>query len=599
MATFVRASSFVILFIGFLGAFVVYQFVNDAQHDSAQKNFDERAQQIAITLERNVRRSESALISLTGLFSASDKISREQFKSFLSVVLSDQVGIQALEWIPRVSDGDRLAFEKAAERDGLSGFSFRQVIDGEMKPATMREEYFPVYFVEPLAGNKKALGFDLASNNVRKAALDRARDTGSAVSSARITLVQETAKQAGVLVFLPMYRDGAVPRTISERRLFLNGFALGVFRIGDLLESSILTSAWGQDQVIALYDLEDQKQTQPLHIIGNSGSGDLPTREALLAQLSFDHIVEIGGRQWQLVITPRGGILSNAQPWFAWLAAALVLVVLLLTGFFTQLLIHRKEDAENQVVERTKELHRVNDNLEHSLEDLAKTNEELEQFAYVASHDLKAPLRGIDNLAGFIQEDIGDRLDDESEKNFALMQNRIHRMERLLEDLLIYSRAGRKENTVEIVDLSELFSDIKALAAPPEGFEIQVQGDLCTLQAARPPLQQVLMNIIGNGIKHHDNETGTIVVEVQDTPENVVFSISDDGPGIPERFHEQIFKMFQTLKPRDELEASGMGLAVVKKVVESVNGTIDIKSTDGARGTCFSLSWPKSIGMQM
>lgn len=118
-------------------------------------------------------------------------------------------------------------------------------------------------------------------------------------------------------------------------------------------------------------------------------------------------------------------------------------------------------------------------------------------------------------------------------------------------------------------------------------------GELVKVQSARAPLKQILMNVIGNAIKHHDKEAGTVTVDVSQTESMVQFSIADDGPGIPPDFHDRVFEMFQTLKPRDELEGSGMGLAVVKKVVESAGGSIEIHSLEDVRGTRFVIEWPK------
>lgn len=234
------------------------------------------------------------------------------------------------------------------------------------------------------------------------------------------------------------------------------------------------------------------------------------------------------------------------------------------------------------------------DDLARFVDELEKSNKDLEQFAYVASHDLRAPLRGIDNLAGFIREDVGDNLDDETSRNFDLLQNRIHRMERLLDDLLAYSRAGRRETSLETVDLQGLLQDVTALIAPPEGMDLQINCTEIRVRVARAPLQQVLMNLIGNAIKHHDQPTGIVRIDVRESGKAIKFSIADDGPGIPEQFHDRIFGMFQTLKPRDELEGSGMGLAIVRRVVESAGGSVAVYSTNDVRGTCFTVLWPKS-----
>ncbi|MBL4601178.1 MAG: HAMP domain-containing protein, partial [Emcibacteraceae bacterium] len=237
----------------------------------------------------------------------------------------------------------------------------------------------------------------------------------------------------------------------------------------------------------------------------------------------------------------------------------------------------------------TKELKKVNDKI-------SRTNEELEQFAYVASHDLKAPLRGIDNLASFIREDLGDNLDEETLKNFDLLQNRIIRMERLLDDLLAYSRSDRGDFKVETVELSALFDDIKDLLCLPEKFKICINGAKGKIDTLTTPLKQILLNVISNGIKHHDRDDGVVTVNIDQNDDGFVkFSITDDGPGIPEEFHTKIFQMFQTLKRRDEVESSGMGLAIAKKIIVSLNGEINVFSKSIERGTRFEILWPKNL----
>ncbi|MBL4602782.1 MAG: PAS domain S-box protein [Emcibacteraceae bacterium] len=233
--------------------------------------------------------------------------------------------------------------------------------------------------------------------------------------------------------------------------------------------------------------------------------------------------------------------------------------------------------------------------LSQSIIDLAKSNEELEQFAYIASHDLKAPLRGIDNLAKFIKEDIGEDIDEDTLQNFDLMQNRIQRMEKLLDDLLNYSKVGRTSSAFEDVDINELLDNIKTLISPPDGFEIHISGGTYSINTLEAPFQQALTNVINNAIKHHDKENGVISVNIEEEGKFIKFTITDDGPGIPQEFHKQIFKMFQTLKPRDEVEGSGIGLAVVKKTVDAFGGSIKVFSTDGQRGTKFEIMWPKII----
>ena len=230
------------------------------------------------------------------------------------------------------------------------------------------------------------------------------------------------------------------------------------------------------------------------------------------------------------------------------------------------------------------------------IESLNVSNKELESFAYVASHDLKAPLRVIANVSSWLEEDLEDKLNDQDRKHLDLLHNRVRRMERLLDDLLEYSRVGRAMDTrySEQISGGELIADILALLEPPPSFKIEIPAEFSEIQVSRMPLQQVLFNLISNAIKHHDREAGNIALQVETSGTRYRFTVMDDGPGIPEEYHEEIFRMFRKLESRDEVEGSGMGLALVKKTIEFHGGRIVVQSGEG-RGTSFSFTWPVSV----
>jgi PAS domain S-box-containing protein len=220
---------------------------------------------------------------------------------------------------------------------------------------------------------------------------------------------------------------------------------------------------------------------------------------------------------------------------------------------------------------------------------------ELDQFAYVASHDLKAPLRGIANLAQWIQDDSGERLGEGSAHHLRLLQGRVHRMEALIDGILTYSRAGRVLDKPERVDTGHLVREVIELAAPPEGATIEVPSDLPTIRAERVPLQQVFLNLLGNAIKHGRAGRPTVEVRVawRDAGETVEFTVSDDGPGIAPEYHQRIWEIFQTLEARDKVEGTGIGLSVVRKIVEKHGGRTWVTSAP-PNGATFGFSWPKS-----
>jgi PAS domain S-box-containing protein len=243
-----------------------------------------------------------------------------------------------------------------------------------------------------------------------------------------------------------------------------------------------------------------------------------------------------------------------------------------------------------------RELFDLNQTLERRVDertaDLERSNRELDQFAYVASHDLKAPLRAIEHLATWIAEDAKDVLPAASLTHLEKLRGRVKRMEKLLADLLTYSRAGRMRHTPTLVDTGVLVRDIVDTLAPPPGFTLTVEEPMPTLHTEQVPLELVLRNLIANAIKHHDRQDGHIRVAARQENGVIAFTISDDGPGIPPQFHQRIFEMFQTLQPKDQVESSGMGLAIVKKVVESAGGAVTVASAPG-EGASFTFTWPK------
>jgi len=232
--------------------------------------------------------------------------------------------------------------------------------------------------------------------------------------------------------------------------------------------------------------------------------------------------------------------------------------------------------------------------LERSNHELERSNKELETFAYVASHDLKSPLRGIAQLSTWIEEDLANNEHSAVLGHTALLRNRIQRMEKLLDDLLIFYRAGKSEGNLMTVNVNQMINEIFEIQNNKPGLHIELINELPTLNTLSTPLELVIRNLLSNAIKHHDKQEGVIQVSSRDVDsEYVEFSVSDDGPGIPEKFHHRIFGMFQTLKPRDELEGSGMGLALIKKIIDTYGGSVTLKSE--GRGACFSFSWPKNI----
>jgi PAS domain S-box-containing protein len=231
--------------------------------------------------------------------------------------------------------------------------------------------------------------------------------------------------------------------------------------------------------------------------------------------------------------------------------------------------------------------------LEAKQAELIRSNKDLEQFAYVASHDLKAPLRAIDLLVQWIKEELADHDSDSVQENLGLLGQRTQRLGRLLDDLLAYSRAGRKVGAHRETDSHELVVDMIQLLDPPEHLKVTVEGRLPTFETYPTPLETVFRNLIGNALKHHSGPSGTVTVACEEQEDRYVFAVRDDGPGIPPEYAERVFEMFQTLKPRDQIEGSGMGLAIVNRIVAWQGGRVWFEPCTEGSGTVFKFEWSK------
>jgi len=242
-------------------------------------------------------------------------------------------------------------------------------------------------------------------------------------------------------------------------------------------------------------------------------------------------------------------------------------------------------------VRTRQEIEKKAEELAHLTQALKRSNQELDQFAYVTSHDLKAPLRAIANLSEWLEEDLADKINDDSREHLHLMRKRVHRMAALIDGILQYSRAGRLQQ-VETVNVSTLLGDLIELLAPPPGISIVVEPGMPTLKTEKIPLEQVLMNLMSNAIKYAQGTDTCIQVSVRDGGKYYEFAIQDNGPGIAPEFHNKIWGIFQRLEARDKVEGTGVGLSIVKKIVESRGGKVWLESELGA-GATFCFTWLK------
>lgn len=229
--------------------------------------------------------------------------------------------------------------------------------------------------------------------------------------------------------------------------------------------------------------------------------------------------------------------------------------------------------------------------LEKNFKELTKKNNELDQFAYVVSHDLKAPLRGISNIIEWVEEDHPEEMSREVKTNLELIKGRTIRLENMINGLLEYARVGKVKKLQEKVNINELLLEISDLIVP-KNYEFIIDGVMPVITTEKLYIEQVFSNLISNAVKYNRKEAGKIIIRAKELGSFYEFSVSDDGPGIQPQYFEKIFVIFQTLQERDAFESTGVGLAIVKKIVDDHHGSIRVESESG-KGATFIFTWPK------
>ena len=568
------------LLLAVLSTVPVYMLTRYITDNMERSDFVIAAEEAANRLAREVDVTLAHLRAVKGLYRGSVHVSRSEFSAFVRALGSSEA-VQALEWVPRVLATERAEMESAARSDGFPDFEFREYEErGGAIPAAARPEYYPVYYLEPYAGNEAALGLDLGSHPPSLEAMRRARNSGHQTASGRIRLTSGQDDSYGILVFDPFYAETAVTLDVGIERL--EGFALGVFRIDDLARLAI-----PEDQFeVAVFDLSAVPGERQLYPI-DDGEQSLAFRGALHHTISL----AIADRVWTVQLAPSTKAARSTLPW---LTGAIWLVAILALWTFRELISSRRHTRELALVNHR--LETLSDLRRQAIHELERSNRELDDFAYIVSHDLKEPLRAVSNHARFLLEDCQDHLDPKSKYRLDRLIVLSQRMQRLISDLLDFSRLGRGEPAMETVDPKEVIADIEISlkeALQRQNATIVIVEPLLKVQGYRPHIKVLLQNLICNGIRYSDVADKVIEIGCQATEttglatDTYRFHVRDNGIGIDEQFKDDVFRIFRRLNSDQAYgEGTGAGLSFVKKIVENHGGTIWLTSSVG-KGTTF------------
>jgi PAS domain S-box-containing protein len=254
--------------------------------------------------------------------------------------------------------------------------------------------------------------------------------------------------------------------------------------------------------------------------------------------------------------------------------------------------ITERQQAAAKLYAQNRQLSDLNAALTTTNRSLVESNRELDRYAYITAHDLKAPLRAIASLSEWIEEELTEQFSTETRSQMQLLRCRVYRLQSLLDSLLEYSRSGRRQNPIVCVDVNSLIAEVVRMLAPPATMTIELRTPMPIFDTRKQPLQQVFSQLIDNAIRHHPTQVGVVAISARDLGECYEFTIADDGDGIDPQYHERIYTIFQTLTARDLRENIGVGLAIVKKILAAEGGAIELDSAVG-RGATFKFTWLK------
>ncbi len=581
--------------------FCTFLRIESGEADTAFRGLAEQ-RIAAVTI--NVAAALDSVDLLAAHFAASRESppNRTQFRIMVAPALASHPFIQALEWVPAVPLAERDALERQARAEGLAGFHITERdAGGGLIPAAARPAYFPVAFVEPRAGNEAAVGFDLASNPPRRAALEAARDQGRPLASAAIRLVQEKGDQFGFLVFAPVFEPN-VAATADDRRRHLAGFALGVFRIGDLIAAGDKDGGGARMVRLDVFDDTDPAFEQRLYPSGSP----VPPGALTAAPRHVVEPIEVAGRHWRIVATPTAEFQALNRPDSAYIAVAATLLITALGLLFLKNRI-TQADEHSQLLQRMLEGGRF---------------EALGTLAGGIAHEINTPTQYIGDNLSFLRDTFAplltlagtartgdwaataalaegldlDYLNAEIPAALDQAADGVARISKIVQAIREFSHPGSV--TKVAFDLNHMIQAAATVTRNQWKYVAEMVFDLAPdlprLTAVEGEINQILINLIVNAAqaieaKTGRREPGTITLTTRGDGGVIVFSVADTGVGIPADLRHRIFEMFFTTKPPGS--GTGQGLAISRAIAQRHGGGIEVVSEPN-KGSCFTVRLP-------
>ena len=450
----------------------------------------------------------------------------------------------------------------------------------DVHPPRTAGEALVITHIEPEASMRHALGLDLYHEPVRRDAVHAGRDAAEPRLSAPLELVRRAGPAPGLVLAMPLYhRPPSALATVEARRDAFAGAIVVPFALEDLASGPLARDA----RHVGLRISDGGRA-----LIDELGGGDRHADPAPLHRAAFP--LEMHGRVWDVEIAT--DLVFRADVDRAMPRAVLAAGVGTDAALFALFALSARRGGRALAC-----ADRAVDELEDRMVALAESNAQLESFAHVVSHDLKSPVRGIGNLVEFLAEDLGPYLDcpdasPEVVRNLARLDEQHRRLTHLIDSLLTYCALGHEPVACETLDVRDSLDALADELGLDDG-RLVVRGELPVFRTQAVRFEQVMRSLLENAVRHFEGDPGglRVAVTVERAPGGWRVAVGDNGPGIPARFHETVFEVFRRLRPKDEVEGSGVGLSIVRRSLETIGGSVSLRSAPG-EGATFELFWP-------
>jgi two-component system, OmpR family, sensor kinase len=595
-----------------------------------QEVFVSMATDQVAALRQSVSRNIEILHSVRDLYSASNEVERDEFRAFTEEPLRRHGDFYALEWAPRVTAERREEWERTARAAGGSGFMiWERDSAGRRVPAGPRDEVYPVTFAEPDGGNETAAGFDLGSSPERRATLDAARDRNSVAFSAPISLVQAPQlRESATLIALPVFDKTGPHERLEDRRARLAGYVVGAILIERMGEAA-MRSLQPRGLEMHIVDITDKNARMSLFERSYTITGRVARHVTdylpFPRKMKFHWAtrLEVGGRLWHLDFHPAPGFVERHREFTGEFILVGGFLFATLLGIYFRSAIRRAEEIElligdlsAEVAERRRteealrvaaeearrseeEMRRLNENLQAMNVKLQELDRLKSDFLATVSHELRTPVATIRGAVENQLSGIGGPLSDTQRRQLEIVNRSSSRLGRLIENLLDVTRleAGRFSVRTRPVDLrSPLQLAVESLRPLAERARIHLESDLpaepIAIEVDPDRIVQVMTNLLDNAIRF---ATSRVVLSARDRGHEIEIRVGDDGPGIPPEEVDRVFDRFTTRDASGSKSHMGLGLSIVRAIVEAHGGRVRVEPPGGAQGgAVFVVRLPRT-----